>query len=611
MRLRALAASAFALFALAGPGAGSASAAEDQAYAAALNYATPALVVAQGDALRFNNLDSLAQHDLTSDVPGQFGTPLISGGQSAVANGVQNLGPGNYAFHCSIHPWMHGTLTVAPAGGAPLPGPPSGPGGSGPAAPNPADLLPHAPPGPVTSSDWPSYGGDLANSRDGGTDAPSSNEVPTLGPVWSFQSTKGDFTGTPAIAGGVLVAGAYNGTVFALDAATGKLRWSRDLGQPIDGSPAIARGRVFVPLAQPSHPRVAALSLSDGSVLWQTQVDSQKDGDVYGSPVVWTVPAFATKGSRPASRRARHRRRHHHRRHHRRRHHAPAVAPDSGQTVFIGTSALFGELNDPDVHVRGSVVALNAATGAIRWKTFTVPPGHDGGAVWSTPAIDAASGRLYVGTGNAYHAPAADTTDSVLAFDTRTGQVVAHTQARANDVWNGTSNAGAGPDYDFGASPNLFTGPKGQKLVGDGQKSGVHWALDRTTLKPVWTAITSPGTPAVGGILGSTAVDQGRIFGPATAPGHLWGLAGDGSLAWLSADGPVQFSAVSAGNGIVYSTSTSGTLTARDAATGLVLAKLPIGAPSWGGVALAGGSIFAVTGTEGSNGWIVAYRPRG
>jgi hypothetical protein len=52
-------------------------------------------------------------------------------------------------------------------------------------------------------------------------------------------------------------------------------------------------------------------------------------------------------------------------------------------------------------------------------------------------------------------------------------------------------------------------------------------------------------------------------------------------------------------------------LTARDATTGVVLAKLPLGAPSWGGAAIAGGSVFAVTGTQGSGGYVVAYRPRG
>jgi polyvinyl alcohol dehydrogenase (cytochrome) len=344
---------------------------------------------------------------------------------------------------------------------------------------------------------------------------------------------------------------------------------------------------------------------------------------VFGSPVVWQLPPMASaapprKAEHHRARRKRRRRHAHAARAHKRRHHSRRRRPPQHQTpstvdtVFMGTSAEFGEVNDPNVRARGSVVAVDAASGAIRWKTFTVPPGHDGGAVWSTPAIDPAGGRLFIGTGNAYHPPAADTTDSILAFDARTGALVAHRQATANDVWNETSERAAGPDYDFGASPNLFDGPSGQKLVGAGQKSGTYWAFDRDSLKPVWTAFTSVGTPVVGGIVGSTAVDGSRVFGPDTAGGTVWGLGNTGSTAWQSTDGgPLGFQALSAGNGVVYSTSMSGVLTARDAATGVVLAKLPIGAPSWGGVSLAGGSVFAVTGTQGSGGWVVAYRPRG
>src|SRR5207248_8236053 len=115
--------------------------------------------------------------------------------------------------------------------------------------------------------------------------------------------------------------------------------------------------------------------------------------------------------------------------------------------------------------------------------------------------------RVYVGTGNAYQAPAADTTDSVLALDAGTGAVLAHRQATAGDVWNETSNVAAGPDADFGSSPNLITGLDGRKLLGVGQKSGTYWAFDRATLAPVWNALTAPPGTFLGGIVGSTAYD--------------------------------------------------------------------------------------------------------
>src|SRR5204862_3157183 len=236
--------------------------------------------------------------------------------------------------------------------------------------------------------EWPFYGRDLSNSRNGGTSGPSYNEVPTLGPVWSFASSDGDFTGTPVVARGKLVVASGGGSVFALDAASGKKLWSKDLNAPINGTAAIAGGRVYVPVATPGSPTLAAFDLGRGALLWRTRLDSQKNSDVFGSPVVWSP-------KRPAACRARA---------YARRHRARCR---SGPAVYIGTSAEYGEVNDPKVNTRGSVVALDAATGRVRWKTFSVPPKHDGGAVWNTPAIDTATGRLYVGPGNAYHTPAA------------------------------------------------------------------------------------------------------------------------------------------------------------------------------------------------------------
>src|SRR5206468_2398476 len=196
---------------------------------------------------------------------------------------------------------------------------------------------------------------------------------------------------------------------------------------------------VFVPVARIGRPRLLALSLRTGRVRWEAVLSRQGGADVFGSAVY--------------------------------RH----------GTVYIGTS---GPNND-ESHARGTVVALSEATGRIRWRTYTVPRGHDGGAVWSTPAIDPATGRLYVGTGNAYHAPAAGTTDSMLVLDSASGRILGHLQTTSDDVWELDSPTG-GPDHDFGASPNLIGAAGGHPLVGEGSKSGTYWALDRTTMKPVW-----------------------------------------------------------------------------------------------------------------------------
>jgi polyvinyl alcohol dehydrogenase (cytochrome) len=410
----------------------------------------------------------------------------------------------------------------------------------------------------LASADWPIFGRDLLNTRSASGGGPTPSEVGSMKQAWTFGSSNGDFTGTPVVAGGTLVAGTNLGSIYALDATNGKLRWSRNVGQPINGSAAIdldAPGgpTAFVPIAQPGDPQLLALSLSNGSVRWKTSLGGQPssaNADLFGSPTYW-------RG-----------------------------------TVYIGTS---GPGNDEST-ARGSVVALDEAGGKVRWQTFTVPRGDDGGGVWSTPAIDTASGRLYVGTGNAYHRPAADTTDSMMVLSAFSGQILGHFQTAVGDVWE-ANDPTAGPDYDFGASPNLIAGPAGRPLVGEGSKSGTYWALDPATMQPVWHTAVGPGSSADGGI-GSSAYDGTRIYGVDSIDSQVFALAPDGSAQWNSFDsGTAHFSPVAIGDGTVYSADSDGFLTARDATTGTILAKLPLGAPTFGGISVVGHAVYVAIGT--------------
>jgi polyvinyl alcohol dehydrogenase (cytochrome) len=402
---------------------------------------------------------------------------------------------------------------------------------------------------------WPVYGHDLANSRDAGEDGPAPSQVASLERAWTFDSPTGDFTGTPVVADGVLVAGDYGGHVYALDAVSGKVLWSRDTGAPINGSAAIdvdapGGATAFVPVAETGGPRLIAFSLHNGVKRWEAVLTSQPDASVFGSPTYWNG------------------------------------------AVYIGTS---GPNND-DAHARGSIVALDEASGRPRWQTFTVPPGHDGAAVWSTPAIDPATGRMYVGTGNNYHPPTTDTEDAIMALDAASGRILAKYQASEGDSFAPDNPAG-GPDHDFGASPNLFDGPHGEQLVGAGQKSGVYWALDRRSMAPVWHTTVGPGG-YLGGILGSTAYDGARIYGADTITGQVFALGRDGSEPWQSAEsGGVHLSAASVAHDVLYTVDPTGSLVARDPATGAMLNKLSLGGGSFGGVSAVGGAVYVAVGT--------------
>jgi polyvinyl alcohol dehydrogenase (cytochrome) len=408
-------------------------------------------------------------------------------------------------------------------------------------------------PASASAADWPIYGHDLSNTRTA-ADGPPRAKLAGLAQAWQFKSPTGDFTGTPVVADGVVVAGDHGGWVYALDAVTGKLLWSHDAGAEINGTAAIdahAPGgpAVFVPVAEIGGPRLLALSLRGGRKRWETVLNREKGASVFGSPVYW-------KG-----------------------------------TIYMGTS---GPNND-DATSRGSVAALDERTGEMRWQTFTVPPGRDGAAVWTTPAIDTATGRLYVGTGNNYHGEATDTADAILALDSRTGAVLQHYQATPGDVW-GPDNLASGPDYDFGSSPNLIDGPRGERLVGAGQKSGTYWALERATLKPVWRRSLGPGG-YLGGILGSTAYDGTRVYGVDATDGNVFGLGRDGLTDWTSRDtAGTHFGPTTVAHGVLYTVDPAGFVVARDPATGAELTRLSLDGPSFGGVSAVGGALYVSVG---------------
>ena len=93
-------------------------------------------------------------------------------------------------------------------------------------------------------------------------------------------------------------------------------------------------------------------------------------------------------------------------------------------------------LNYPCCTFRGSVVAIDAASGKQLWKTYMIPEAEDGRQELGGHAaletrrrrdLDIAHHRsrksmIYVATGNAYTEPAAPTSDAVVALDLTTAQ---------------------------------------------------------------------------------------------------------------------------------------------------------------------------------------------
>src|SRR6266498_4861383 len=226
---------------------------------------------------------------------------------------------------------------------------------------------------------WLTAGHDLANTRFQNTESTINvANAANLAVKWQF-TTGSDVSATPAVDDTAVYFPDWAGNLYALDRNTGALLWSHQIadytGVPGDyarTTPAISGSKLIFGDQGGKFgagARVMAVNKQTGSLLWITQVESDPFGMVTQSAIV------------------------------------------DGNNVYVGVAS-FEEIIaafDPTYVCcveRGSVVALNAKTGKILWKTFTVPEGYSGGAVWgSTPVVDHARGSLFIDTGNNYSMP--------------------------------------------------------------------------------------------------------------------------------------------------------------------------------------------------------------
>ncbi len=487
------------------------------------------------------------------------------------------------------------------------------------------------PAGASEGQQWNFSGGDRENTRHQASEnriGPAN--VGSLAVKWSF-TTAGDVSATPAVDGDTVYVPDWAGYLYAVDRRTGQLRWSVHLpaltgvaGDKARATPAIADGKVIVgtqgAILFGGGPggRVLALDKLTGALLWNTQAEAH--------PAAIITQAATVHDGR----------------------------------VYVGVAsqeeALAAFVPGYQLSFRGSMLALNLATGQVLWKTYTVPAspaGYTGNAIWgSSPAIDVKRGQVYVATGNNYSVPqsvldcvaaagsdpvakaaclpANDHFDSVLALDLKTGAVRWATRAIPYDAWTvdcipffGDGDlcpSPAGPDFDFGQAPALFKARDGQgkplELVGAGQKSGQYWALNPDTGAVVWVTQTGPGGTA-GGLQWGSAVDGKRVYtqnpnsnaipwtplgGASTTHGGWSALdAATGQILWQTADprlgagfGGGPSGPVSSANGVVYGCSldAAGHMYALNAATGAILWSFPSGGSCLSGAAISGGMVF-------------------
>ncbi|HEY6927643.1 MAG TPA: PQQ-binding-like beta-propeller repeat protein, partial [Steroidobacteraceae bacterium] len=300
----------------------------------------------------------------------------------------------------------------------------------------------------------------------------------------------------PVVASERVFVGSQAGVFYSLAAASGCTYWQFKADAGIRGAASVvvlndhvrAHAKYGVLFGDLSG-RVYALNAQTGELLWEVQVEANPQARVTGSPVAFSGRYFV---------------------------------PMSGVDSVDENCCTF----------RGSLSALDVATGKILWKTYTIPTeprplrapsgggkpiwGPSGSAVWTPPLVDAKRGLVYAGTGDGYTGPAVNS-DSLIAFDMESGAVRWSKQLTPDDVLIPSCDDArpcheAGPNFDVGSPPMMMT-VEGRDLIVVGQKSGVAYALDPDRQGAVvWQYRAGEGGIDGGIVWGSAALGTTAYF---------------------------------------------------------------------------------------------------
>jgi polyvinyl alcohol dehydrogenase (cytochrome) len=439
---------------------------------------------------------------------------------------------------------------------------------------------------PAAGPRWNGWGGDPENTRFQSNAGLSPADVPRLRLKWAF-----GFPGAtvaysqPAVAGGRVYVGSATGVVYALDANSGCAHWSHVAPAGVRTSMAVGtigtggarrHAVIFGDLAATVH----ALDASTGAPIWSRKLDTHSAARITGTPVL-----------------------------HENRVYAPVSSWEEGAGAKEGYECCT---------FRGSLAALDAATGAVVWQTYTIaePPrptkktpkgtqlwGPAGAAIWMSPTLDLARRAIYVGTGNGYSEPATTTSDAILAIDMDSGKIRWARQLTPNDVFvvncrEGNANCPqtVGPDFDFGSPPILRRLPGGRTILLAGQKSGVAYGLDPDKDGAVVWQFRASNGGLLGGIEWGMAADEENLYVPvsdvldaADAPRGLYAVRiATGEKVWHAPAPPLacsggrgcvsaQSAPITVVPGVVFAGSVDGHLRAYSTRDGKILWQFDTG----------------------------------
>ena len=332
--------------------------------------------------------------------------------------------------------------------------------------------------------DWPAYGGAPENNHYSALAQINRGNVKRLAVAWSFDTQEeGVLQASPIVVDGVLYGITPTQKIFALDAATGSLRWKFDSG--IRGTQP-DRGLAYWSDEKGSDGKNSEVKKNDRRILVGVMNFLYALDAVTGLP----IPSFGRDGRidlrenlgrEPAA--------------------EQSITMTSPGIVYKDLIIVGGRNPETLPAPPGDVRAFDVRTGQLRWAFHTIPrPGEFGydtwpkdawktsGAAnnWAGFALDAKRGIVYVPTGSAaFDFYGADRlgddlfADCLLALNADTGERIWHFQGVRHDIW----------DRDFPSPPVLLTVKRDGKnvdAVAQTTKQGFVYLFDRTNGKPLF-----------------------------------------------------------------------------------------------------------------------------
>jgi outer membrane protein assembly factor BamB len=307
---------------------------------------------------------------------------------------------------------------------------------------------------------WPLPNRDYASARANFDSNISAETIDRLEVAWTFDLPEttnwGAAASNPLVIDGVVYYQDLPSNIFALDFETGKAIWNhRGEGRSIaPNGLAVGYCKVF---AAVSASYFEALDIETGLTLWRAEIELTDFEGINIQPIVYDGLVYLS------------------------------TAPRSEVGLYLGDGM-------------GIIYALNQETGDIVWSFNTVDSDdiwgnrevNSGGGAWFPASIDTERGITYWGVGNPGPWPGTDEfpngssrpgpnlyTDSVVALDHKTGELVWFNQVRPHDNF----------DLDFHVTPILTTaqieGQARDVAIGAGKTGTVH-AFDADTGEEFW-----------------------------------------------------------------------------------------------------------------------------